>query len=120
MHKIWALSVALVLILSGCNIQKIPAEVPPATTEPTPTIPPRKDLSGNIITTLYAEGVFVKTENGMLYMTENETEKQFRLSARAEKNISALGISEGTKIIVNYDGVGEGEVAEAISVEKIL
>lgn len=125
MYKIWAALTVCAVLLSGCNVHKIPGDAPTntpeATNKPTPTnMLPRLDVSGNIITTIYAEGEFIKAEEGVLYMTEKGKERTFRLSARAEKDITALKITEGTKIIVNYNRVDEGQEAEALSLEKLL
>lgn len=119
MNKIWAALTVCTVLLTGCNVHKIPGGTAENTPAPT-NILPRMDVAGNIITTVYAEGEFVKAEGGVLFMTENGEEKRFRLSARAEKDIEALGITEGTEIIVNYNRVDEGQEAEAISLEKLL
>ena len=127
MHKLWVALVAMVFVLAGCNVQKIPNQaegnapaITPSATPGATNFLPRLDVSGNIITTVYAEGVFIKAEDGTLFMTENGKERKFILSARAEKDITALKITEGTKIIVNYNRVDEGQEAEALSLEKLL
>lgn len=119
MHKLLAAALLCTVMLSGCNVQKIPGNSPHAPTPSPSDTPPRLDVSGNVITTEYAEGEFVKAEEDILTMTENGQTRQFRLSARAKKHISVLGIGEGTRIIVNYNRVDEG-MAEAISLEKLL
>ncbi len=119
MYKIWAALTVCAVLLTGCNVQKIPGDAPAATPEPT-NILPRLDVSGNIITTVYAEGEFIKAEEGILFMTEKGKERKFRLSPRAEKDITVLKITEGTKIIVNYNRVDEGQEAVALSLEKLL
>ena len=119
MHKTWVALTICAVLLSGCNVHKIPGDAPTNTPEATNMLP-RFDVAGNIITTVYAEGEFIKAEEGVLYMTEKGEERRFRLSARAEKDIEVLEITEGTKIIVNYNRVDEGQEAEAISLEKLL
>lgn len=86
---------------------------------PTPTPAQRVDVHHNPILTEYAEGTFIRTEDGKLILDENGAPHAFTLSARAANDVTALEIQEGTRIIVNYNILADG-TEEAESLEKIL
>lgn len=131
MHKILTVVILLMTVISlpGCKKNGAPAPTPntqketqtPTENQPIGETKPSKrvDVLGNEITSGYADGTFQKAESGMLYVDCNGEERTFRLSARAEKEISVLEIGEGQRIIVNFGTNGDG-VEEAESIEKII
>lgn len=118
MHKILCavLLAALITLLPGCGVRRSSEHsVPTATPKAN-----RTDLLGNPITTEYAPSTFLRTEGDTLFVTaDDETEASYVLSERAKKDISSLGISEGTRIIINFTTLESGE-KQADSLEKIL
>lgn len=127
MYKFLTVTVLLLSLLSvsGCKKNAPQGEPSPtagqetqAGTTETTQPPKRVNVLGEEITTGYADGSFKKVENGTLFVDCNGTERSFLLTPRAEKDISALEIGEGQRIIVNFN-VKEG-VEEAESIEKIL
>ncbi len=112
---------AFVFMGTGCNTRRTIGDLTPDGGEQTKTEkqPDRVDGLQNPILTKYAEGNFVKRENGKLYVDENGTTRTFSLSERAGKDIQVLGLQEGNRIIVNYNVLEDGS-EEAESLEKIL
>ncbi len=120
MQKILMISLAAALLLTcaGCKA-RLSGEAGPEETTPAYGDLPRVDGLHNPILTKYAEGSFIKAENGELYLDEKGEEHVFALSARAEKDVQALGFAEGDRMIVNYNILEDG-TEEAESLEKIL
>ena len=111
------LAAALLLTCSGCKAR-------PSGGDGMPEAPAygdldRVDTQKNPILTKYAEGNFIKAENGKLSLKEGEKEHVFTLTARAEKDIEVLGIQKGDRMIVNFNILEDG-TEEAESLEKIL
>ncbi len=117
------LAMALVCSAAGCNAKRSTGGLVPgaenAENEPTHTPVQRVDAQYNPILTEYAEGAFIRAEDGKLFLDESGVPHEFTLSARAANDVTALDISEGTRIIVNYNILADG-TEEAESLEKIL
>lgn len=118
-----ALLAALVCTAAGCNAKRTTGGLMPGAEsgEQAPTATPveRVDTLNNPILTEYAEGTFIKAEDGKLRIDENGVPHEFTLSARAANDVTVLEIQEGNRIIVNYNILEDG-TEEAESLEKIL
>ncbi len=117
MHtKLFAVLLALILVLPAGCAKRYSSEhsVPTATPRPH-----RVDLAGNPITQEYTDGTFLRVEGNTLFAETDGKEKTFILSERAEGDLAALGIAEGTRMIINYTLLESGEL-QADSLEKIL
>ena len=121
--KRWMLAfLAAVLCLSGCNVQKIEKgeEAPKETgaAVETPALP-RKDITGAIIETGYADGVLVEVKGGSLHLEKDGKVQMFVLTKRAETDLQTLEIKIGDRMIVNFEPMEDGRQM-AVSLEKII
>lgn len=120
MKKLIVGMLAAALLLTGCNVKVIRAPEEGTHTEvaPTPDVP-RVDTKGEPIKTGYAEGSFVKTEAGLIYLENGGEERSFVMTKRAEQDLNALEFKKGDRMIVNIGTLEDGrETAE--SLEKII
>ena len=114
-----ALIMAVLCILTGCNVQRDAGNAPDAAPTDTASAPVRVDMLGNPIKTSYADGTFVALADGVLTMESGGSTRGFALTDRAKNDITSLGIQSGMRIIVNYNVRADG-VEEAESIEKII
>lgn len=114
-----ALIMAVLSVLTGCNVVRDAGDAPEAAPTDTASAPVRTDVLGNPIKTSYADGTFVELTDGVLTVENGGSTRKFALTNRAKSDITSLDIQSGMRIIVNYNVRTDG-VEEAESIEKII
>lgn len=117
------LTATLLCTAAGCNVVKMDNGAGSAVKSPETTASAkplrREDMLGNPVQTEYVDGTFVSADGGQLTVETADGNRNFSMSERATNDVSALGFTAGTRLIVNYNVLADG-TEEAESLEKIV